>query len=583
MRRVKLLFLLMVMVAASSAVAQEKLDHEKSKYVGPDGKLFVNLELPVYLYMSTEKGGGGNHQLLESKKTKDYANPMYFDEEGYNTIRSPWCADTAGRMAKPKKDVVFEVYADGTPPETRSKFDVAPEYLGNQKVYYGKNLQVELKASDELADVKKVYYSVNGSSYEAYKQRLKFSNDPNNKYNLKYYAVDHVGNVEKAGQRTFWVDETPPEPTADIKGLVVGDNKTNENGQLVLDATDNLSGVDQVQYYIDDNPYHPYNKPLTVDHLSNGMHTLHYVCSDNVENKRSKQTMTFEIDKLPPELDIEIQGDQFKGDHHYISPSTQIAIQADDKQSKIKATRYSINHTKLDQTYQSPFTIGSRQGLKKVRYHSEDVLKNVSENQLKTVFLDKQAPTTEISYERPKHTIDQLFINKDTRIKLHSSDQESGVSNIEYKVDDGSWASYSSRGISVKEAGSHQISFRSYDKVNNKEKTKSSSFFVDNKAPKIFAKFSIDATGSKKKDGKSYDVYPPRTRLFFGATDANCGTDQIFYSINEGSLEQYATGQNIDIAERDGLQKGGFYRVKVIAKDKLGNAREKTLKFFIRQ
>lgn len=582
MKRLELVLLAAIMFLAGSAMGQQQLKHENSRYVGPEGKLYINMDLPIYLYLSTEKGSNTNHHRLKSRASK-YADPLYLDEEGLNTIRSPWRVDPETReVIQPKKDVVFEVYSDSTAPESDADFKVAPEYKGEKEVYYGKNLKIALHSQDQLADVKQIYYSINGSSYKKYNGELAFSSKNGHEYTLKYYAVDNVGNAEKAEKNDFIVDEKPPEPQSEIEGLVVGNNKTNENAKLVINASDNLSGVDHVQYYIDENPFKTYQGPVDVASLSNGMHTLYYNSVDHVENKRQKKQMEFEIDKLPPETDIEIRGDQHEGDHHFISQRARIAILADDKQSEIERTGYGINEKVFSDNYDSPFNIDSKAGLKIIKYASEDVLKNRSATKTKTVYLDKKAPATEIVYNNPKYSIDKFFINKNTTINLHAGDQESGLNRTEYKVDDNSWETYSG-GITVDEEGEHTISFRSYDRVNNQEEAKSSSFFVDNTAPEIFVNFSVDATGKKTKEGNEYKAYPRRSKLFFGATDKHCGTQNIYYSVNGGKLEEYATGKNIDIAEQKGLTKSGFYEVEVVAEDKLGNRKTKNIKFFIRQ
>jgi hypothetical protein len=64
---------------------------EKKKYTSPDGKLYIQKALPIYLMLSTSPDDKAGSIVLKSESTAAYTNPMYFDSEGLNTIRSPWC------------------------------------------------------------------------------------------------------------------------------------------------------------------------------------------------------------------------------------------------------------------------------------------------------------------------------------------------------------------------------------------------------------------------------------------------------------------------------------------------------------
>jgi len=79
----------------SLTFAQTQLKHEKKIYVSPEGKVFVNKHLPIYVKISTSPDDKSPSVTLPSIITAKYANPMYFDSEGRNTLRSPWAVDTS--------------------------------------------------------------------------------------------------------------------------------------------------------------------------------------------------------------------------------------------------------------------------------------------------------------------------------------------------------------------------------------------------------------------------------------------------------------------------------------------------------
>jgi hypothetical protein len=154
-------------------------------------------------------------------------------------------------------------------------------------------------------------------------------------------------------------------------------------------------------------------------------------------------------------------------------------------------------------------------------------------------------------------------------------DDASGVQKTEYQVDGGGFKAYA--GFTLPNEGYHTINFRSTDNVNNKEGDKTSSCYIDNTAPEIFVKFSIEAIG--QKNGKP--VYPNYTRMYVGATDKKVGTETITYAMDGGAQQLYSSPQTLDASEVSRFKKNKKYEVKVVAKDKLGNMSEKVVEFYV--
>jgi len=197
-----------LMVFFITASAQQQLDHQKRTYHDADGNLYWNKELPVYIYLSTSESS--EKIKLNSKISKNYTNPFYFDTEGMNTVRTPHAVDPkTKKMVSPLQDIIFEVYADGIAPATNSTFSPAPKYVKSGTIYYGKGLTVSLKSTDAVSGVEKTYYSINGEGYQAYSSDIAMNQEGN--YSFKYYAADNVGNAENPSTRTYIVDLTSPQ------------------------------------------------------------------------------------------------------------------------------------------------------------------------------------------------------------------------------------------------------------------------------------------------------------------------------------------------------------------------------------
>ncbi|GAO29382.1 hypothetical protein JCM15548_11562 [Geofilum rubicundum JCM 15548] len=100
---------------------------------------------------------------------------------------------------------------------------------------------------------------------------------------------------------------------------------------------------------------------------------------------------------------------------------------------------------------------------------------------------------------------------------------------------------------------------------------------VDNEAPEIYVNFSIKALREEVTEGEKISVFPPYVKMYIGATDRYCGTQDIFYTIDGG--EKFKYGGDNSPSDNELFKDERLYEVHVEALDKLGNSGTKTLKF----
>ncbi len=590
----RFLLLVAAIFTFSGLFAQQMIIPEKGWYVNDKGRFFVNKHLGVYLWLSFSPDENSPKHLLKSETCK-WTNPMYFDTDGYNSIRTPWEVDSTGKYVLPQNDVVFEVYADGLPPKVSSKFYGAPRYVSGGKIYYGVGLKVKISATDaypdkglgndEVSGVKTIYYSINGQAYQVYKSDIVF--DKEGEYTLKYYAIDNVGNYSQPVEKKFIVDLTPPTIAQKIEGDALG-GVYSPRAKIVLTSEDNLSGVKHIYYSIDGKAPVIYTRPIPITALGTGEHTFEYWSVDNVKNSNQGlanqgkdnnggKKYTFEYDNVAPKVWYEIVGDHYKGKYDYISSRTKIKLLAEDKNG-VKEIRYGIN-AKPTELYSAEFNMPAKTGLETFYYYAVDKLNNRTVTKSKVVYMDNTPPITAINYKVPQFfNRDTLFITSKTKIQLFAKDYQSGLQRIEYAIDGGEFKTYTGE-FTIPTEGYHVISFRAVDRVNNVEKTKKSSCLVDNNAPKIYVNFSIEPIRTETVNGEKLNVYPTYTKMYLGATDKYAGTESIYFSINGGPRMLYVSAK--DIARKGLIRKPGTYTVKIEAIDKLGNKSEKTVKFII--
>lgn len=563
---------LAMVLSCATALAQPKKPEHTKKVFKKEGDTYVQKSLPVYLSFSTEPQG--EQHRLTSKKTKEYADPMYLDTEGVNYIRSHWAVDkSTGKTVYPQVEILYELYADGLAPATSIDFYGAPYYRAGGTTYYGQGLEVSLASRDGVSGVEAIHYALNASSYSKYTQPLSINTEK--AHTLYYYAFDHVGNDEAAHERNFTVDLSAPNSDSRIDGITHQNNILAPSAKFVLSSKDNLSGVRTTYYSFDDGADRGYYSPISIAGLSDGEHVLKFYAIDNVKNKESVESFSFYLDKIPPVPTNKVIGDQHRGNYLYVSPRTTVNLAATDNKAGVKNIMYAIDGGSSS-AFNSDFKIPDALGVHYVRYTSTDNVENTSKRNTLTVYMDNRAPNTGINYGSPQFFArDTLFINKDTRITLRKSDAHSGLQSTEYMIDNGSFKTYAP--FTIPAEGHHVVNFRSTDNVNNIEQTKESKVFVDNTGPEIYVNFSIEPIG--KKDGKQ--LYPNYTRLYIGATDEHCGTDNIMYSINGEPMRAYSSPYSLDISEVNNFTSEKKYTVKIVASDKLGNTAEKEVEFYV--
>ena len=580
------LILCLLIIWPLAGLTQEPLEHQKRIYTSPDGKLYIQKSMPVYLRIATSPDEDAESYLLKSDESSKYSNPMYFDTEGWNTVRSPSAVDTSTKEAVyPLQDIIFEVYADSRAPQSNIDLPSADHRTSQGIVYFADEVELKLSGKDALSGMEEIYYSLNGKPYQPYEQPV--ACDEEKAYQLRYYAIDHVRNVEQPNSVKFVIDKTPPVTTYSIEG----DNKENILGTdafIRLSSKDSLSGVEQIWYSINGEEAQVYDGPISVQQFEDTSNELVYYAKDHAGHTEPKQSLkssmktegnsdnggesfSYYIDRKAPEVSLAINGDQYEGAHLYVSERSTVELKASDEKSGVKAITYSVNNSSLSAHYEKPFALKEK-GLQYVNFAAEDQVNNTSGRKSRTIFVDTQLPEASLSFEGAHYkNRDTVFVLHSTRINLEAKDGESGMEKILYQVDRQEERTYQEP-VNLNDPGFHIFTYHGVDRVNNKQKEQSVKVYVDRHPPEIYHHFSVKSIGTKEVRNEQYTIYPSNSRLYVAATDMACGTDRIRYRINEGEWKT-----QIPLTE----MKPGNYNVQIQANDYLGNQTSKSVKFAI--
>lgn len=552
--------------------AQEIIEHEKRIYVSPEGLLYIQKELPVYLRIGTSPDDDAKSYLLRSQETSSYSNPMYFDTEGYNTVRSPSAVDTVTKkLVYPLRDIIFEVYTDSRPPVTKANYGDQFTYRKDNKLYLKGNIGITLESKDQISGVNKIYYSLDGAPFQEYTEQLKLTNEK--EYMLKFYAIDNVGNREELNIVNLVIDASKPVTEIKISGDQYEDVLSGRT-QIALTANDE-NGINAIYYVLDNNQVKEYKNPVYTKYLSEGEHTLQFFSYDNVKNKEDTNTFAFFVDKTPPTIVEELVGNSIIANgKEFSSGRSKLKLTTFDNKAGVKEVYYSINDEDYH-LYEKPFYLSVSGNLKISSYALDNVNNKSTEDQEASKsslpYIDLSGPLLKHSFSGPVFTSrDSVFINQQTKIILKASDNESGIENIKYAVDNGDLKLYETP-FSIKEEGVHKVDITAIDKVDNSNNN-SFTVVVDNTGPEIYSRFSVPKTGTKMFEGKELNVYPGYVVLFLAATDMVAGFQKIFYRLNqlpekpyEGYIDNFAKGKNV--------------KVTIKAMDKLGNSTEEIVEF----
>ena len=543
----------------------------ESVFYQNDGKIYANKKLPIYLSISSSPDGS-DPIVLDTPANPSDGSPMYLDSEGVNFIRSKWAVDPeTKKIASPKREVLFPVHADGIAPISGITFSGAPSYSNQGVDYYGRGLSYSLSSVDQNSGVQSIFKS-HDSDYAPYESTLNVTTEGEN--TIYYFSVDNVGNTEQTKISSFVLDLTSPVSKYTLSD-VYGDNILGPTFNIGLESTDNLSGVKGTYYTIDKMSQRVYGSPIDLSGLSDGPHTLRFYSDDNVENEESIKELMFYLDKINPETQLVVIGDQHEATYYYVSSRTTFELPAIDNKAGVAKTSFSINKQDV-QNYATAFGLPNELGLHSITYNSEDNVRNVEEKQTRTFYMDNKAPNTTIDYGTPQFfTRDTLFINQTTPITIIPRDKHSGVQSTTTTVNGEVQAGNE---FTIRTEGDKEIVFSSVDMVNNQEENKTSRVYVDNTPPEIFINFSLDNIGTED----DLPVYPNYVRMFIGATDEKTGTKSIKYSIDGGPMTEYSSPRTLDISEKNTFTESKVYDVMVETEDMLGNTSTKEHKFIVK-
>ncbi len=562
MKRFVLVAIPLAIFVNLSLLGQEQ--SPKAFYIDSTGKLFVSPQVPVHLYMGTKPNGTDAVLLRDASKSNQ---SLAWNGTGPQLM-------THMDLYQGRK-IRFELFADGLPPQT----SVIPKNINvlqlKDAVIIRGGAIVELSAADEASGTDKIYYSVNGSEFTEYTQPLNLTQD--GEYEIRVYATDNLGNREPEVYRKLIVDATPPVTELTIKGDRYEDILSGR-AALTLSSTDRF-GVEAIHYMLDSSGnWLRYSQPLQTASIKEGYHTLAWYATDKAGNVEKAQSYTFFIDKTPPLVVEEIEGNSYMvGTREFSSGRSRLKIVAVDNKAGVKEIYYSLNNGEF-KPYEKPVLLSDILGTVKLKTYAIDRVNNRSQSDANAQSftmptIDITGPDMSYRLIGPQLKLrDTLWIGPTTKIELRATDKEAGLNRIEYVLNQNQPTRYFEP-FTLKDYGYYSFKCTAYDNVENLNFL-NFEVAVDNVAPEIYWHFSVTPIGQMVFDNQTVPVYPSNVRLYLSESDNLSARNSIQYSLNGTKIQNYST----PIASFS----QGMNELTITATDELGNSRVETVRFFIK-
>jgi len=262
--------------------------------------------------------------------------------------------------------------------------------------------------------------------------------------------------------------------------------------QFWFNASDNLSGVKNILYRINDGNWTTFDSNVSIN--KEGIYNISYYAIDAYGNEEEMHNTTLKVDLKPPSTLFNTSKNASDG---WYSGEVEIKLMPYDSMSGVKTLYYRLDDGVYAE-YEGSISVG--EGFHVLEYFAVDNAGNAEELVRKEINVDSTPPSVDITPYNGIYFFGRKIISSDTTIVVGNitveamvSDVISGVKEAKFYVDgefkgkdsvppyQWLWDDFS--------LGSHEIKVVAYDNAGNKEEKEVTVLFIN---PKISNQISVN-------------------------------------------------------------------------------------------
>ncbi len=304
-----------------------------------------------------------------------------------------------------------------------------------------------------------------------------------------------TGSATDSGKATSTEPKaTTTQPPATTGSRAIDPNTGNTPALFINSKTafelvtgDDLSGVDYIEYKINDGEYSRYTVPISLS--KEGPATITYKATDKVGNKELAKVINLIVDDTAPMVSVKSSEPLFvNGNTQYSSPKNTYQLIAEDKSSGVKQIVYSVDNEPKQDYKNEPLKL-EKPGFHVINFYAVDNAGNVSQENSYIVNVDGIKPTVDIKESIPYIVLgNKVYAKKETVFTITAADGQSGIKQILVKTDGASDFVPYVEPLTFGTSGEHVIEAKAIDNVGNESDIKKIVFSNDIKAPSTVIK-----------------------------------------------------------------------------------------------
>ncbi len=260
---------------------------------------------------------------------------------------------------------------------------------------YNVDKNVTLTANSAADPKPELWYSLDGGVNWNHQPKKVTLNLGEGITNLKFYAVDLLGNKCDNQTRTYIIDKTAPNAAANPVGGFFNTSKT-----VTLNASDNLDSSPRIYYTLDGSSpttgSNIYSSPLNISRTT----TIRFVAVDDAGNVGDVKTENYVIDVTVPTVNVSLSAGSYNADQS-------VVLTASDDQDVNPELWYSLDGVNWSHQPKTVTLNLSSEGLACLRFYAVDWLGNQGVIQNRTYIIDKTAPNATANLAEGQYDVPQ--------------------------------------------------------------------------------------------------------------------------------------------------------------------------------